>query len=76
MNPATAPCGCPGEHIIGQYVRCLRGCDSGSGQIRPDPAKFADAHHPCVCCGSHRTIPWTHSGPSKARACHTCGAVW
>lgn len=24
----TAPCGHEGEHVIGQYVRCLRGCDS------------------------------------------------
>ena len=23
----TAPCGHPGEYIIGQFVRCLVGCD-------------------------------------------------
>lgn len=25
---ADAPCGHPGEHIIGTYVKCLQGCDT------------------------------------------------
>jgi len=27
-KPGTAPCGHPGEVMVGNYVRCLRGCDS------------------------------------------------
>lgn len=26
MSKTTAPCGHPGEHVIGAYVRCLKGC--------------------------------------------------
>lgn len=25
--PGIAPCGHPGEYVIGRYVRCLKGCD-------------------------------------------------
>lgn len=46
----TAPCGCPGEVIIGNYARCLAGCDSGkkskalSGR-RGEPGHVDD----CAC---------------------------
>ncbi len=28
---AIAPCGHPGEHVFGGYVRCLIGCDAAAG---------------------------------------------
>ena len=57
---ATAPCGHAGEHVIGQYVRCLRrGCDG----TPPAPAarcrhlngvRFDEASRAWVCedCGA------------------------
>ncbi len=35
-----APCGHPGEHVIGSYVRCLTGCEGaeGTGGKVPRPA--------------------------------------
>jgi hypothetical protein len=46
-----APCGHEGEHIIGTYVRCLKGCDAVKRQTfdvqqrpipSPDPLDFSD----------------------------------
>ncbi len=32
-----APCGHPGEHVIGHYVRCLQGCDGAVPHyVRPE----------------------------------------
>ena len=33
----TAPCGHPGETIIGTYVRCLRGCDANAVKAETKP---------------------------------------
>ncbi len=30
----TAPCGHPGEYVIGTFVQCLQGCDSKPGSPR------------------------------------------
>jgi len=61
---ATAPCGHPGEHVIGQYVQCLiPGC---SGLAAPR----------CDRCGSDRIEPFVSSGlPAGAVHCIPCGRV-
>lgn len=39
---ATAPCGHPGEHVIGSYVRCSSGCDSRATPRTPTPPPIDD----------------------------------
>ena len=36
---SQAPCGHDGEHIFGNYVKCLAGCDDARGAPKPVEAK-------------------------------------
>lgn len=68
-----APCGCPGEYIIGQYIQCSRGCDKGNFDF-------------CARCDSgdidvHYSLDpeYLIYNPHVARfnrRCYTCGHLW
>jgi hypothetical protein len=59
MNEVKAPCGCPGEVIIGTFVRCLKGCDGGpvlmNARRTPGHADMC-ACRPCQIRRQVRTI--------------------
>jgi hypothetical protein len=59
---AKAPCGHDGEHVIGQFVRCLTGCD--------------DVVEKCVRCGSTRLELFSAAlVPEGSKHCVDCGKV-
>jgi hypothetical protein len=61
-----APCGCPGEVVIGSYVRCLSGHDGVPEHVEPEKTQPVcshsgqyeyDGHVWCTQCGRFlRTI--------------------
>jgi hypothetical protein len=40
MRNVKAPCGHPGEHVIGNYVKCLAGCDGRAAAVAPKLSSF------------------------------------
>lgn len=49
----TAPCGHPGEHVIGAYVRCLQGCTKDpyvQPKAPPPPARKTPGHVDMCAC--------------------------
>lgn len=48
MSDLVAPCGHPGERVIGAFVRCLKGCDGGGARANPQPA-LAGHVQMCAC---------------------------
>ena len=61
----TAPCGHPGQHLIGQYVECLvPNCDGLAGRPK------------CSRCGSDKVEPFVAMNiPDGATHCLPCGHV-
>lgn len=51
-----APCGCPGEHVFGNYIECLKKCDKSGvpkGVITETTEKFFVAPlRRCPFCNS------------------------
>lgn len=61
---AVAPCGHEGQHIVGQFVACDRGCD-GMMQSR------------CPRCGSSDIAAFEAPAlPPGLKHCLPCGKVW
>lgn len=75
----TAPCGHPGEAIIGHYYRCLQGCDSATrGEVSLGLKS-------CPSCGSRNVEPFEVEAayyifnPDATRIdqhCIDCGSCW
>jgi hypothetical protein len=57
---ATAPCGHRGEAVIGDYVRCLEGCEGAPVDAEPAPPAPAREHR------------WMY-GPWGNAGCTACG---
>lgn len=74
----VAPCGHRGEHIIGQYVQCLQGCE-----VYADDAPTVEC---CPRCGSGDIddeyqldplyLQWNPMAERFDRRCFECGALW
>ncbi len=55
----TAPCGHPGEAVIGTYYRCLTGCDAVAKKTATPPRRGLAGHvEMCACkpCQIHRRV--------------------
>ena len=81
---AVAPCGCPGEHVTANYIRCLKGCDSlprakTEPEVDSDPGDEDPDIHYCPQCMSEDTEPFTTPFWSLAELhfhCLDCGKTW
>lgn len=67
-----APCGHPGETVIGTYVRCLHGCDGEAAAphyIRPEETKP-------ICLHTTGTlVRWSARYQRSVMVCCDCEAV-
>jgi hypothetical protein len=75
-----APCGHPGEAVIGQYYQCSRGCDDlKDEEITLDIPQ-------CKCCGSYNVDEdfqvdpmfylFNPGIPVVDTRCNACGKCW
>ncbi len=55
----TAPCGCPGRHVFGQYVECLAGCDRDVSDGVPRRVEPEHTRPICTNCGSSDVAEYT-----------------
>lgn len=72
----VAPCGHRGEHVVGQYVQCLEGCEV---PIEPEIET-------CPICGDDDVdldyelpaeyLYWNPTSIRFNRRCNECGRVW
>lgn len=73
---APAPCGHPGEVVVGGYVQCDLGCDSSDGV----PVDIRDIKTAPLCkhCGSGNVEAWDNDFSLNGRTMwqchgHNCG---
>ena len=80
-KPAIAPCGHPGEHVVGQYIRCLtKGCDG----LPPEPDEFGfelveEATKdlcPDFLCRSSDVEAFSAPFTPFTMHCNACGKCW
>ena len=79
----VAPCGHPGEAVIGQYYKCLKGCDELDGETWDD---ITLDFPKCPACGSfkidddfqvHPLFYYYNPGHKFVdRRCLDCGKCW
>lgn len=75
----TAKCGHPGEHVIGQFVRCLYGCDGEAVKDPPVARTKKTCKADCHYWYKKRTLSllsWTD--PRTGRqiiSCAECGDI-
>ncbi len=78
-RPGIAPCGHPGEYVIGTFVNCrVPGCD-GLPPLEFDIEEDTPVIGRCPKCGSLDTAPFHHpwfGANSGNRHCRPCGAVF
>jgi hypothetical protein len=74
---APAPCGHDGEHVVGNYIRCLQGCD----RVKPAVINLSQ----CPSCGSSEIEPfdldplfyiYNPDTPIVDTHCIKCGNCW
>ena len=83
-RPATAPCGHPGHHVVGNYVACDLKCDADRDndgvpvEVDAESTPRISFAERCPYCGSHEIEPFVahYFGTVNGKHCLPCGKVW